>query len=107
MFRQRPDILDQMLSPVLLNVGRFARKIVPTHVRRDRQMVPSKLRQLVFPLVPELRKPVQEEDQGPCSGTHIVQPNSVHLGVLMSIHAVAYQYPACLSTTLIIGIALA
>ena len=46
-------------------------------------MVLGKLRQLVLPLVPEFREAVQEDDQRPFSGGHVVQTNTIYFRIFV------------------------
>ena len=47
-------------------------------------MIPAKLPQLLFPLVPELREPMQEQHQPPVARGHTMQPQAVRGDVLLA-----------------------
>ena len=61
-------------------------------------MVLAELRELVFPFVPELRKPVQENDEWPLAGGDIVQPHAIDLDVAIPELRISIPSRRCRST---------
>ena len=86
MSRQGPDVLHQHRDPIGIQLGRLVGEVVPAEIRRYGAVVPPELGQLVLPGVPELGEAVQEEDQGTLAGDGVVQPDAVHLRVLVGDH---------------------
>src|SRR5438445_8955598 len=89
MFGETAYVLDERTDAVLIDVGGFVGQVVAAQVGRHRQVIPAELGELILPRVPELWKPVQEQDDGTLAGAHIVQPDAVHRDVIVT-HAGRY-----------------
>src|SRR5262249_23271223 len=57
--------------------GRLRRQVVAAHVGHHRGVIAAELGELVAPLVPEIGKAVQEDDERTASGAGGVQPDAV------------------------------
>src|SRR5438046_4086673 len=77
-------VLDERAHSVLLDVGRFVGEVVAAEVGRHRQVVLTKLGELIFPRVPEFWKPVQEENERTFAAAHDVQTYAVHGDVIVA-----------------------
>src|SRR2546426_10431416 len=89
MFGETAHVLDERAHPVLIDIGGFVGQVVAAQVWRHRQVVLAELGELILPRVPELWKPVQEQDERTLAGAHIVQPDAVHCDVIVA-HAGRY-----------------
>lgn len=78
---RRRDILHQLRDSVGGSPSRLVALVVTAQIEGDGEMIAAEFVQLVPPRVPELGKPVQEEDQLSPSGRNVMQPDAVSLQV--------------------------
>src|SRR5437763_4018832 len=84
MIGKATHVLDKGTHSVLIGVCRFVRQVVAAEVGRHRLAVLAELGELILPRIPELWKPMQEQDQRTLAGAHIVQPDAVDRDVIVA-----------------------
>src|SRR4030042_499015 len=83
---ENTNILNKILHSIFLDLSRFSREIIATHIRSHSLIISPELGKLIFPFVPKLRKAVEEHYQLAFALSHIVQANIIDISVLVLKH---------------------
>ena len=92
---QTADVGGQLADVVRRDAVRFRGQVIAAHIRYDDPEARRRQRlDLLPPAVPELGEAVQQDEQRPLTGLHVMQPLIADLGIaLTKFAAVVHDLP--------------